>query len=107
MSWRSSMAARSSPPAARPSSSASICRAPCWSSSAATSWPPTAALKHDPAIDAVALFGNTLHVTAGDEAAARAAIAASGITVQRLERIEPSLEDAFVAIIEQSASNDP
>jgi ABC-2 type transport system ATP-binding protein len=60
-----------------------------------------AALKRVPAIGGVALFGNALHITADDEAAARAAIAASGIAVRRLERIEPSLEDAFVAIIEE------
>jgi ABC-2 type transport system ATP-binding protein len=66
------------------------------------------ALRGDPAIAAVALFGNTLHVTADDESAARAAIttrlAARGIALARLERIEPSLEDAFVAIIEASAA---
>jgi len=64
-----------------------------------------AALKRHPAIRGVALFGNALHVTADDDAAARAAIAETGIAVERLERIEPSLEDAFVAIIEASASN--
>jgi len=67
-----------------------------------------AALKPDPAIAGVALFGNALHVVADDEAAARAAITRElqprGVTVQRLERIEPSLEDAFVAIIEESAA---
>ena len=52
----------------------------------------------------MALFGNALHVAADDEAArARPAIAASGIAVQRVERIEPSLEDAFVAIIQERA----
>ena len=60
------------------------------------------ALKRLPAIRSVALFGNALHVTADDEDAARAAIAASGVAVHRVERIEPSLEDAFVAIIENS-----
>jgi ABC-2 type transport system ATP-binding protein len=64
-----------------------------------------AELKRDPAIGGVALFGNTLHVTAADEAAARAAIAAAGIAVGRVERIDPSLEDAFVAIIQQSTGN--
>ena len=64
-----------------------------------------AALKRDPAIAGVALFGNTLHITAVDEAAARAAIAASGVPVTRVERIEPSLEDAFVAIIQESAAD--
>jgi len=63
-------------------------------------------LKGHPAIVSVALFGNALHVVVDDEAAARAAIAAqlatAGVTVRRLDRIEPSLEDAFVAIIEQT-----
>ncbi|MCC6850090.1 MAG: ABC transporter ATP-binding protein [Deltaproteobacteria bacterium] len=62
------------------------------------------ALKATPGIDGVALFGNALHATVADEAAARAAIperlAARGLPLRRLERIEPSLEDAFVAIIE-------
>jgi ABC-2 type transport system ATP-binding protein len=65
-----------------------------------------AALKREPAIEGVALFGNSLHLSALDEGGARAAVAAAlggtGIAVTRLERIEPSLEDAFVAIIEDS-----
>jgi len=68
-----------------------------------------AALKAEPTLAGVALFGNTLHLTADDEAAARAAVAARlqarGITLRSLERIEPSLEDAFVAIIEGSGDN--
>ncbi|HEY2386525.1 MAG TPA: ABC transporter ATP-binding protein [Candidatus Binatia bacterium] len=67
------------------------------------------ALRTEPAIAAVALFGNTLHVTAADETGARVAIAsrlaARTIALHRLERIEPSLEDAFVAIIEASAEH--
>jgi ABC-2 type transport system ATP-binding protein len=66
-----------------------------------------AALRRHPAIAGVALFGNALHVSADDEDAARAAVAASGIAVRRVERIEPSLEDAFVAIIQQSGSDGP
>jgi len=69
-----------------------------------------AALKALPAVAGVALFGNALHVTADDEAAAGAAIgaalAASGIALRRLERIEPSLEDAFVAIIQESGDTE-
>jgi ABC-2 type transport system ATP-binding protein len=65
------------------------------------------ALRAEPTLAAVALFGNRLHVTADDEAAGRAAIstrlAARGVGLRRLERIEPSLEDAFVAIIEATA----
>jgi len=68
-----------------------------------------AALKEEPTVSGVALFGSALHVTVNDETAARAAIparlAARGITIQNLERIEPSLEDAFVAIIEGSGNN--
>jgi len=63
-----------------------------------------AVLKSEPTLAGVALFGSTLHLIAEDEDAARAAIGAHlrdhGIAVNRLERIEPSLEDAFVAIIE-------
>jgi ABC-2 type transport system ATP-binding protein len=65
-----------------------------------------AELRAEPALAGVALFGNALHLTAEDEAAARAAVAARrgarGVVVHSLERIEPSLEDAFVAIIEGS-----
>ena len=64
------------------------------------------ALKAAPVVKGVALFGNALHVTVADETAARAALppllAARGVAVRRLERIEPSLEDAFVAIIEEN-----
>ena len=67
-------------------------------------------LKLDPAVASVALFGNALHVTAVDETAARAAItarlAARGVELRRCERIEPSLEDAFVAIIEARAAEE-
>ena len=70
-----------------------------------------AVLKPDPAIAGVALFGNALHVLADDEAAARVVIGdrlrARNVEVQRIERIEPSLEDAFVAIIEASSSAPP
>ncbi len=66
------------------------------------------ALKTAPAVESVALFGNALHATVADEGAARAAIppllAERGLPLRRLERIEPSLEDAFVAIIEASAA---
>jgi ABC-2 type transport system ATP-binding protein len=52
----------------------------------------------------VAVFGSGLHVTVDDSEPAavriRAALAAKGIQVKRLERIEPSMEDVFVAMIE-------
>ena len=66
------------------------------------------ALKTAPGIVAVALFGNALHATVVDEAAARTAIpsalATRGVPLRRVERIEPSLEDAFVAIIEANVA---
>ena len=68
-----------------------------------------AALKAESAIAGVALFGTNLHVITEDEELARQAITtrlgACGITVQRVERIEASLEDAFVSIIEASGTN--
>jgi len=67
-----------------------------------------AALKGQPALASVALFGNNLHVVAADEDAARTAIAerlaGAGIVLRHTRRIEPSLEDAFVAIIEGSGA---
>src|SRR5262249_43248785 len=67
-----------------------------------------AALKGAPGILGVALFGNALHVSAEDEGAARESISRRltehGLPLVRLERIEPSLEDAFVTIIEQSGT---
>jgi ABC-2 type transport system ATP-binding protein len=52
----------------------------------------------------VAVFGGGLHVTVDDveatSARVRGALAAKGIEVKRLERIEPSMEDVFVALIE-------
>ncbi len=53
----------------------------------------------------VAVFGGGLHVTVDDADAAgpriREALRARGIEVKRLEAIEPSMEDVFVAMIEQ------
>lgn len=66
-----------------------------------------AVLKKEAAVRGVALFGNALHVTADEEESARAAIAArlasEAVPVVRIERVEPLLEDAFVAIIEHGA----
>jgi ABC-2 type transport system ATP-binding protein len=53
----------------------------------------------------VAVFGGGLHVTVTDSAAAipkiRGALEHAGITVTVLEPIDPSMEDVFVAMIEQ------
>ena len=52
----------------------------------------------------VAVFGGGLHVTVDNAAAGsqkiRTALEAKGIVVRRLEEIEPSMEDVFVAMIE-------
>jgi len=54
----------------------------------------------------VAVFGGGLHVTVADAAAAipsiRSALASAGIAVSQLERIQPSMEDVFVATIESA-----
>jgi ABC-2 type transport system ATP-binding protein len=63
-----------------------------------------AALKPEPALASVALFGNALHLVAVDETLARDTVGrrlrAAGITAHRLDRIAPSLEDTFVSIVE-------
>ena len=52
----------------------------------------------------VAVFGGGLHVMVDDAEASmrriRERLGAAGIEVRRLEPIEPSLEDVFVAMIE-------
>ena len=52
----------------------------------------------------VAVFGGGLHVTVDDvdatSARVRQRLAAQGIQVRKLEQIEPSMEDVFVALIE-------
>ncbi|MBI5689925.1 MAG: ABC transporter ATP-binding protein [Verrucomicrobia bacterium] len=63
-----------------------------------------AVLERLPEIKEVALFGKGLHAVAADPGAAeraiRAALAAEGFALERLERITPTLEDVFVALIE-------
>jgi ABC-2 type transport system ATP-binding protein len=53
----------------------------------------------------VAVFGKGLHLTVEDVATAdrimRLALAEKGISIQRLEPIQPSMEDVFVALIEE------
>lgn len=62
-------------------------------------------LEKIPGLSDIAVFGGGLHVTAADaERAApeiRAALEKAGISVPLLEPIEPSMEDVFVAMIEQ------
>ena len=62
------------------------------------------AIEHEEGILDVAVFGSGLHVMVDNAAAAmeriRAALAAQNIAIRRLDPIEPSLEDVFVALIE-------
>ncbi len=62
------------------------------------------ALEGMPGISDVAVFGGGLHVTVDDADAApariRETLAAKSIAVRRLEKIMPSMEDVFVALIE-------
>ncbi|SPE40047.1 ABC transporter related [Candidatus Sulfopaludibacter sp. SbA3] len=62
------------------------------------------ALEGLPGVHDVAVFGGGLHVTVDHLDAGRAsiqkALADRGIAVQGLQRIEPSMEDVFVAMIE-------
>jgi len=62
------------------------------------------ALEQVPGIGDVAVFGGGLHVAVDDlesgVKAIRGRLAAEGIEVRRLEKILPSLEDVFVALIE-------
>lgn len=68
--------------------------------------PAYALLKEVPGIERVALFGKHLHVEVQDPERSTAAITtrlqSAGIALKSIERIEPSLEDAFVAVIESS-----
>ncbi len=63
------------------------------------------ALEQVPDIRDVAVFGGGLHVTVNEfepgTIAIRSRLAQANIKVHRLERIQPSLEDVFVALIEE------
>jgi ABC-2 type transport system ATP-binding protein len=67
------------------------------------------ALEHTPGIGDVAVFGGGLHVAVDDLESGmetiRLRLAEKGIIIQRLEKIEPSLEDVFVALIEAEEKN--
>jgi ABC-2 type transport system ATP-binding protein len=62
------------------------------------------ALEHVPGIGDVAVFGGGLHVAVDEsesgKEAIRSRLAAVGIEIHKLEKILPSLEDVFVALIE-------
>jgi ABC-2 type transport system ATP-binding protein len=63
------------------------------------------ALEKLPGVSDVAVFGGGLHVTVADGAVAipqiRSALEQAGIAITVLEPIQPSMEDVFVAMIEQ------
>ncbi len=63
------------------------------------------ALEGRPGVVDVAVFGGGLHVTLADPDSGvpdvREALAARSISIQRFEAIPPSMEDVFVAMIEQ------
>jgi ABC-2 type transport system ATP-binding protein len=63
------------------------------------------ALEREPQIQEVAAFGGGLHVSVEDPASAtskiRESLSRRGIEVHRLEVIPPSMEDVFVAMIEE------
>jgi ABC-2 type transport system ATP-binding protein len=63
------------------------------------------ALENIGGIRDVAVFGKGLHLTVDDattaERIARQALEEKGISIQRLEPIQPSMEDVFVALIEK------
>jgi len=62
------------------------------------------ALEHVPGVRDVAVFGKGLHVTVdaveSGMDAVRSRLSAAGIEIQKIEKILPSLEDVFVALIE-------
>ena len=61
--------------------------------------------QESPVISEVAVFGNGLHVVAPKEedlsSLVPSLLAHQGITTRRFERIEPSLEDVFVSLVER------
>jgi ABC-2 type transport system ATP-binding protein len=69
------------------------------------------ALEGLPGVHDVAVFGGGLHVTVDEPAAAepaiRQALASKAIDVKRLEKIMPSMEDVFVAMIEAEDRANP
>ncbi len=63
------------------------------------------ALEKIPGLSEIAVFGGGLHVTAADADSAvtqmRSALEHAGISVPMIEPIQPSMEDVFVAMIEE------
>jgi ABC-2 type transport system ATP-binding protein len=66
------------------------------------------ALENRPGVLETAVFGAGLHVTVENAKTAipavRDALAGAGLSVQHVDRIDPSMEDVFVAVIEKEES---
>jgi ABC-2 type transport system ATP-binding protein len=67
------------------------------------------AIEKLPGVNDVAVFGGGLHVTVDDfdtaSPAIRSALSTAGVSVLQMERIRPSMEDVFVAMIEEEERN--
>lgn len=65
-------------------------------------------LKKSPRFGDLAIFGDGLHLSAADGASAesevRRTLGAHGISVMAVQRVQPTLEDAFISLIEQAGS---
>jgi ABC-2 type transport system ATP-binding protein len=63
-----------------------------------------AALRDLPSVTRTGLYGRAIHATVSDAAVAerdiRRALEGEGITLEHIERIDPSLEDVFVSLVE-------
>ena len=62
------------------------------------------ALRATPGVREAALFGRAIHVTIDDAGAAdalRAALTGAGVTIESIRPVRPSLEDAFVSLVER------
>jgi ABC-2 type transport system ATP-binding protein len=62
-------------------------------------------LRAAPGIRSVAPFGNALHVSASSNQAVQAALAAAALDGQTAQAIEPSLEDVFIALMQDARDN--
>jgi ABC-2 type transport system ATP-binding protein len=62
-----------------------------------------------PQVSDAAVFGAGLHVSArnpaGAQAAIKEALTQEGISLRRLEAVHPSLEDAFISLIQEATEN--
>jgi len=71
---------------------------------------PAAGAARQTTVREVAVFGNTLHVLSKREEdpsfLIRSSLAEKGIIARRLERIEPSLEDVFVSLVESGKNKE-